>query len=163
MSWGNLNLNLSHRIEELTCGGMVEQVQEAFGETMTSVVSLCARYPIACANSIGLLCTIPYTRWVGVAFAIPRIDQIIEDNFLFCFIWLSSHSSPTCLPHVLSETWEDKLPTDPALYNGTFFLDAFSMPSQRLLPITFCIGEERGRKSLGEAGIQRPSNGVTLL
>ncbi|KAL4646588.1 putative E3 ubiquitin-protein ligase HECTD4 isoform X5 [Arapaima gigas] len=50
------------RIEELTCGGMVEQVQEAFGETMTSVVSLCARYPIACSNSIGLLCTIPYTR-----------------------------------------------------------------------------------------------------
>ncbi|XP_077165132.1 putative E3 ubiquitin-protein ligase HECTD4 isoform X4 [Paroedura picta] len=50
------------RIEELTCGGMVEQVQEAFGETMTSVVALCARYPIACANSIGLLCTIPYTR-----------------------------------------------------------------------------------------------------
>lgn len=41
---------------------MVEQVQEAFGETMTSVVSLCARYPIACANSIGMLCTIPYTR-----------------------------------------------------------------------------------------------------
>uniref|UniRef100_A0ACB8FZ56 E3 ubiquitin-protein ligase HTD4 n=1 Tax=Sphaerodactylus townsendi TaxID=933632 RepID=A0ACB8FZ56_9SAUR len=50
------------RIEELTCGGMVEQVQEAFGGTMTSVVALCARYPIACANSIGLLCTIPYTR-----------------------------------------------------------------------------------------------------
>uniref|UniRef100_A0A6Q2ZID3 HECT domain-containing protein n=1 Tax=Esox lucius TaxID=8010 RepID=A0A6Q2ZID3_ESOLU len=50
------------RIEELTCGGMVEQVQEVFGETMTSVVSLCARYPIACANSIGMLCTIPYTR-----------------------------------------------------------------------------------------------------
>jgi E3 ubiquitin-protein ligase HECTD4 len=62
MSSGKLNLILSHRIEELTCGGMVEQVQEAFGETMTSVVSLCARYPIACANSIGLLCTIPYTR-----------------------------------------------------------------------------------------------------
>ncbi|TRY90504.1 hypothetical protein DNTS_002641, partial [Danionella cerebrum] len=50
------------RVEELTCGGMMEQVQEAFGETMSSVVSLCARYPIACANSIGLLCTIPYTR-----------------------------------------------------------------------------------------------------
>ncbi|XP_041436316.1 probable E3 ubiquitin-protein ligase HECTD4 isoform X3 [Xenopus laevis] len=50
------------RIEELTCGGMVELVQEAFGETMTSVVSLCACYPIACSNSIGLLCTIPYTR-----------------------------------------------------------------------------------------------------
>ncbi|KAJ7994262.1 hypothetical protein DPEC_G00264060 [Dallia pectoralis] len=50
------------RIEELTCGGVVEQVQEAFGETMTSVVALCARYPIACSNSIGMLCTIPYTR-----------------------------------------------------------------------------------------------------
>ncbi|TSW08319.1 putative E3 ubiquitin-protein ligase HECTD4 [Bagarius yarrelli] len=50
------------RIEELTCGGMVGQVQEAFGQTMTSLVSLCARYPIACANSICLLCTIPYTR-----------------------------------------------------------------------------------------------------
>lgn len=65
-SWKWLRkLNLGfvvHRIEELTCGGMVEHVQEAFGETMTSVVSLCARYPIACANSIGLLCTIPYTR-----------------------------------------------------------------------------------------------------
>lgn len=57
-----LTVPLSCRIEELTCGGMVEQVQEAFGETMTSVVALCARYPIACANSIGLLCTIPYTR-----------------------------------------------------------------------------------------------------
>nr|XP_060642062.1 probable E3 ubiquitin-protein ligase HECTD4 isoform X2 [Anolis sagrei ordinatus] len=55
-------LSRGPRIEELTCGGMVEQVQEAFGETMTSVVALCARYPIACANSIGLLCTIPYTR-----------------------------------------------------------------------------------------------------
>ncbi|XP_046872567.1 probable E3 ubiquitin-protein ligase HECTD4 isoform X1 [Hypomesus transpacificus] len=50
------------RMDELTCGGMVEQVQDSFGETMTSVVSLCARYPIACANSIGMLCTIPYTR-----------------------------------------------------------------------------------------------------
>lgn len=45
----------------------MEQVQEAFGETMTSVVSLCARYPIACANSIGLLCTIPYTRYESIS------------------------------------------------------------------------------------------------
>uniref|UniRef100_A0A671K5X4 Probable E3 ubiquitin-protein ligase HECTD4 n=1 Tax=Sinocyclocheilus anshuiensis TaxID=1608454 RepID=A0A671K5X4_9TELE len=49
------------RVLHLCCEALV-QVQEAFGETMTSVVSLCARYPIACANSIGLLCTIPYTR-----------------------------------------------------------------------------------------------------
>ncbi|OWF52164.1 E3 ubiquitin-protein ligase HECTD4 [Mizuhopecten yessoensis] len=49
-------------VEELTCGGMVNQVREAFAETMTSVVQLAAHYPIACCNSIGLLCIIPYTR-----------------------------------------------------------------------------------------------------
>ncbi|KAG8145997.1 hypothetical protein E2320_012423 [Naja naja] len=35
---------LKVRIEELTCGGMVEQVQEAFGETMTSVVASAATH-----------------------------------------------------------------------------------------------------------------------
>lgn len=50
-------------MEELTCGGMVPQVREAFAETMTAVVQLAAKYPIACSNSIGLLCTIPYTRY----------------------------------------------------------------------------------------------------
>ncbi|KAI8513246.1 putative E3 ubiquitin-protein ligase HTD4 [Branchiostoma belcheri] len=49
-------------VEELTCGGMVNQVREAFAETMTSVVQLASTYPIACSNSIGLLCVIPYTR-----------------------------------------------------------------------------------------------------
>lgn len=53
---------LAIRIEELTCGGMVEEVREAFAETMASVVQLCAKYPAACCNSIGLLCIIPYTR-----------------------------------------------------------------------------------------------------
>ncbi|KAK3084084.1 hypothetical protein FSP39_007865 [Pinctada imbricata] len=48
-------------VEELTCGGMVQEVREAFAETMTAVVQLAARYPIACCNSIGLLCIIPYT------------------------------------------------------------------------------------------------------
>ncbi|XP_078681858.1 putative E3 ubiquitin-protein ligase HECTD4 [Branchiostoma floridae x Branchiostoma belcheri] len=50
------------KVEELTCGGMVNQVREAFAETMTSVVQLASTYPIACSNSIGLLCVIPYTR-----------------------------------------------------------------------------------------------------
>ena len=49
-------------MEELACGGMVEHVQSAFSETMTSVVNLAAAHPVACANSIGLLCIIPYTR-----------------------------------------------------------------------------------------------------
>ena len=50
------------RVDELMCGGMVNQVRDAFAETMTSVVHLAAKFPIACCNSIGLLCTIPYTR-----------------------------------------------------------------------------------------------------
>ena len=41
---------------------MVTQVREAFAETMLSVVQLAAEFPIACCNSIGLLCIIPYTR-----------------------------------------------------------------------------------------------------
>lgn len=78
-----------YRIEELTCGGMVEQVQEAFGETMTSVVSLCARYPIACANSIGLLCTIPYTRQENPSCIVSLNIQSCTSNCLhlvFCVV-----------------------------------------------------------------------------
>lgn len=55
----------------------MEQVQEAFGETMTSVVSLCARYPIACANSIGLLCTIPYTRYESTSYRKGRKESAV--------------------------------------------------------------------------------------
>ncbi|KAL8604631.1 hypothetical protein ACOMHN_013411 [Nucella lapillus] len=50
------------KAQELACGGMVQPVQEAFAEVMTSVVQLAARYPIASCSSIGLLCTLPYTR-----------------------------------------------------------------------------------------------------
>ena len=56
------------RVDELTCGGIAEQVREAFAETMTSVVQLAARFPIACCNSIGLLCIIPYTRYKNFFF-----------------------------------------------------------------------------------------------
>lgn len=70
------------RIEELTCGGMVEQVQEAFGETMTSVVSLCARFPIACSNSIGMLCTIPYTRQDNYSLSSEILVLLLENGFV---------------------------------------------------------------------------------
>jgi len=60
-------------VEELTCGGMVSQVREAFAETMTSVVQVVARFPIACCNSIGLLCIVPYTRWENK----PWLENII--------------------------------------------------------------------------------------
>lgn len=78
---------------------MVEQVQEAFGETMTSVVSLCARYPIACANSIGLLCTIPYTRQANpftlLSFNIP----VVPGPYLLILIYYSCYhrSEEQCL------------------------------------------------------------------
>lgn len=50
------------RVEELSCGGMVSAVREAFCETMTCVVQLSSRYPMVCFNSVVLLCTIPFTR-----------------------------------------------------------------------------------------------------
>ena len=50
------------KADELRCGGMVNEVREAFAEAMSSVVQLAAHYPIASATSIGLLCTIPFTR-----------------------------------------------------------------------------------------------------
>ncbi|XP_038054835.1 probable E3 ubiquitin-protein ligase HECTD4 isoform X2 [Patiria miniata] len=61
------------RVNELACGGMVDDVQQTFSETMTSVVTLAGAHPVACANSIGLLCTIPYTR---------REEQCLVDSGL---------------------------------------------------------------------------------
>ncbi|XP_071790886.1 probable E3 ubiquitin-protein ligase HECTD4 isoform X2 [Asterias amurensis] len=61
------------RVDELACGGMVDEVQQTFSETMTSVVTLAGAHPVACANSIGLLCTIPYTR---------REEQCLVDSGL---------------------------------------------------------------------------------
>lgn len=57
----------SFRVDDLLCGGMVSEVREAFAEAMSSVVQLAAHHPIASAGSIGLLCTIPYTRYVAVS------------------------------------------------------------------------------------------------
>ena len=64
------------RIEQLTCGGMANYVRDAFAETMTSVVQLAARYPIACCNSIGLLCIIPYTRYLVSRLCQPNATTV---------------------------------------------------------------------------------------
>ncbi|GAB6029828.1 putative E3 ubiquitin-protein ligase HTD4 [Chamberlinius hualienensis] len=48
--------------DELTCSGMISPVREAFADTVASVVKLASRYPLACSNSIGLLCVIPYSK-----------------------------------------------------------------------------------------------------
>ena len=50
------------KVNELTCGGMVDPVREAFAEIMTLVVTTAAKYPLACKSSIALLCIIPYDR-----------------------------------------------------------------------------------------------------
>ncbi|CAG5121382.1 unnamed protein product, partial [Candidula unifasciata] len=55
-------LRYGPKVDDLLCGGMVNEVREAFAEAMSSVVQLAAHHPIASAGSVGLLCTIPYTR-----------------------------------------------------------------------------------------------------
>ncbi|XP_041456057.1 probable E3 ubiquitin-protein ligase HECTD4 isoform X4 [Lytechinus variegatus] len=50
------------RIDDLKCGGFVETVRQAFSDAMTAIVQLATHHPTDCAYSIGLLCTIPYTR-----------------------------------------------------------------------------------------------------
>ncbi|XP_059171920.1 probable E3 ubiquitin-protein ligase HECTD4 isoform X2 [Physella acuta] len=50
------------KVEDLLCGGMQNEVRDAFAEAMSCVVQLAAHHPLASASSIGLLCTIPYTR-----------------------------------------------------------------------------------------------------
>ena len=56
------SLVIIYRMEELTCGGLTSQVRSAFGETLTTVVRICTRFPVASASSIGLLCTLPFTK-----------------------------------------------------------------------------------------------------
>ncbi|ESO97623.1 hypothetical protein LOTGIDRAFT_228255 [Lottia gigantea] len=60
----NITSVLRHgpKVEELTCGGLVNVVQDAYAETVTSVVQLASKHPIAGCNSVVLLCTVPYTR-----------------------------------------------------------------------------------------------------
>ena len=51
------------RLYELTCGGFVEKVREAYGEIMILLVHLSSKFPLACKGSIGILCTVPYERY----------------------------------------------------------------------------------------------------
>ena len=50
------------KLNELTCGGLVNNVREAYGEVLTKVVHLATKYPLPCKGSIGMLCTVPYDR-----------------------------------------------------------------------------------------------------
>ena len=50
------------RVGELTCGGLDNAVQSGYEDALAAVVSLARQQPIACLNSIGLLCVIPYGK-----------------------------------------------------------------------------------------------------
>lgn len=47
---------------ELTCGGLGKAVHSGFEDALTAVVNLARQQPVACLNSIGLLCVIPYSK-----------------------------------------------------------------------------------------------------
>ena len=50
------------QVADLTCGGLVDKVREAYGEVMMLIVQHSTRYPSLCMGSIGVLCTVPYDR-----------------------------------------------------------------------------------------------------
>ena len=50
------------RTEELTCGSLVTQVRQVFADTMTELVKIANRYPLASKSAICQMCTVPYSR-----------------------------------------------------------------------------------------------------
>ena len=53
-------------VRDVACGGVAQQVREAFGGVMHAVVELASKEPSKCINSIAMLCVVPYTRCVCV-------------------------------------------------------------------------------------------------
>lgn len=51
-------------VRGVACGGMAEKVREAFASVMHAVVELASKQPVACIDTISMLCIVPYTRWV---------------------------------------------------------------------------------------------------
>ena len=51
-------------IKDVACGGMADQVREAFSSVMRDVVELASKQPSACIDTITMLSIIPYTRYV---------------------------------------------------------------------------------------------------
>ena len=49
-------------VKDIACSGLVQQVRDAFGNVMHEVAKLASCQPVACINTIALLCTVPYTR-----------------------------------------------------------------------------------------------------
>jgi E3 ubiquitin-protein ligase HECTD4 len=49
-------------VKDIGCGGMAQQVREAFAGVMHAVVELASKQPSKCINTIAMLCVVPYTR-----------------------------------------------------------------------------------------------------
>ena len=52
-------------VKDIACGGMAQQVREAFAGVMHAVVELASKQPSKCINTIAMLCVVPYTRSAG--------------------------------------------------------------------------------------------------
>lgn len=50
------------RVSDIACGGMAHPVREAFSKVMHAVVEMASKQPIACINTIAMLCIVEYTR-----------------------------------------------------------------------------------------------------
>ena len=50
------------QVKDIVCSGLVQPVRDAFATVMQSVAKLASQQPVACINTIALLCTVPYTR-----------------------------------------------------------------------------------------------------
>lgn len=50
------------QVKDIVCSGLVQPVRDAFAKVMQAVAKLASRQPVACINTIALLCTVPYTR-----------------------------------------------------------------------------------------------------
>ncbi len=49
-------------VRDIACGGVAQQVREAFAGVMQAVVELASKQPTKCINTITMLCVVPYTR-----------------------------------------------------------------------------------------------------
>ena len=49
-------------VRGVACGGMAGKVREAFSNVMHAVVELASKQPVACIDTISMLCIVPYTR-----------------------------------------------------------------------------------------------------
>ena len=49
-------------MRQIACSGLVQQVRDSFANVMQAVAKLASRQPVACINTIAVLCTVPYTR-----------------------------------------------------------------------------------------------------